>query len=109
MLSLAIEIPVVGFIVHYAWNLNRRDMILTLCVATIATLLTHPFAWIANEKLNSIFSFFVRASFIECGVIVVESMCYASLRFLRWKRAVALSVIANLLSFFGGLIFYELF
>ncbi|MDP6933792.1 MAG: hypothetical protein QGG40_12790 [Myxococcota bacterium] len=104
-LSLAIEIPVV-MLIGMGWGPQLKRLGL---VAACVTLLTHPFAWWGFHYLQeSIPSFYVRASLIEGAVAGAESTLFAMLLSLPPRRALALGVTANLVSFGVGLALSEI-
>ncbi len=99
--TLAFEVPVVLCI---AWFCGFRDeMIRVAGVAAAASLLTHPIAWyLALAGLADV-PFWTRAAIIEAGVIGVEAVVYAKALKTRWTLAFAMSIIANMISFGGGI------
>lgn len=101
-LTLAIEIPVV---VALAWRIENDRLRLVL-IAAAATLLTHPFAWWANETLVDWPFYTVRAPLIEGAVVVAEALLYRVVLFSTSKGALVASALANTLSFALGLVVY---
>ncbi len=99
LLSLAIEVPVVGAV-------EGRGR--PLAVAAAATLLTHPFAWNGWQALIPHLPWLGRALLVELSVVAVEAALYAWLLRLPAARAVALSLCANALSFGLGLLVIRL-
>ncbi len=105
LLSLVIEVPVVlALVAIFRWA-PRSDLWRLVLVAVAATLLSHPFAWYANENLGGTFA--VRAAIIEVSVTVMEAALYAWLGRLGVWRGLAASTVANGASFgIGLLVFY---
>ena len=99
-LTLAIEIPVVLFILRFL----RKDKIKItklIFVAFLASALTLPYFWF-------ILPFYLPAGKIyvflgETLIIIVEAIVYQQLLELKWTKALALSLIANSASALGGL------
>jgi hypothetical protein len=101
-LSLVIEVPIV-------WSLsfnrvNHLGLVRILIIAICATVLTHPWVWSIDELLAGYLSFPIRSAIVESGAIIVEAIVYRLLFELPWRRAILISIIANLASFSCGLI-----
>ena len=73
-----------------------------------ATLLTHPLAWASNQLVFHDFIYPIRIFIIEAIVISVEGFLYSQVLDLGWRKGLYLSMIANIVSFCGGLIIYRL-
>lgn len=96
-LSLAVEVPV-ALLLARRWAPWGRVAV----VAIAATLLTHPFAWLANGWIPLPFP--PRAAIIEVSVAVVEAVIYARFVPLGAWRGALVSAVANAASFGLGLI-----
>jgi hypothetical protein len=73
-----------------------------------ASLLTHPFAWWANEVGLIALPFWQRAAIIEVSVVILEAILYRFALPLQAKRAIGASLLANSASFGFGLLLYAL-
>jgi hypothetical protein len=103
-LSLIVEIPIVLLLLRPASNL---DLIWLTILACGATMLTHPLAWESNLILIPYLSFLFRTILIEGFVILIESALFSLVLRLQWKLCLITSFIANIVSFFTGLIFFQ--
>lgn len=106
LLSLAVEVPLaLGLVALMRSTTERAEWGRLALVAVAATLLSHPFAWFANEHLTIHWP--VRAAIIEVSVTVLEAVLYAWLGRLGLWRGLAVSTVANAGSFgVGLLVFY---
>ena len=104
LLSLLIEVPVVLVLAALFKWIPRADLWRLALVAVAATLLSHPFAWYANEHLGGTFA--VRATIIEVSVTLLEAALYAWLGRLGVWRGLTVSAAANGASFGVGLLFF---
>ena len=105
LLSLAIEVPVALLLVALLKWRPLPELWRLALVAVAATLLSHPFAWYANEHLTV--TWVLRATIIEVSVSVLEAALYAWLGRLGIWRGLVVSTAANGASFgVGLLIFY---
>ncbi|GMV39680.1 MAG: hypothetical protein AMXMBFR64_13960 [Myxococcales bacterium] len=100
-LSLVVEVPVVLAVARRACSAVRLALI-----AVAATLVTHPFAWLANGWIPLPFA--PRAALIEASVVVAEAVIYGRLVPLGAPRAALASVMANAASFAVGLVLVRL-
>jgi hypothetical protein len=88
----------------------------TAAIAFVATLITHPFAWMANQALapwlsnQSVESFWVLWATASLGIesfaILVEAAWYRVALPLETSTALAWSTSANAASFMAGLALY---
>jgi hypothetical protein len=101
-LTLALEIPIV---LALTWRIER-DHVRVVLIAAAASLLTHPFAWWANESLLDLPFYTVRAPLIEGAVVVAEGVLYRAVLCSTWPRALFVSALANTVSFALGLVVY---
>lgn len=101
-LSVAIEVPVALAVARYARP--DLDLVRLLLVAVGATLITHPFAWAANERL--LLPTWPRLGLIEISVALVEGVMFATVGALGWRRGLLAGLIANATSFGIGLLIY---
>ncbi len=105
LLSLLVEVPLaLGLAALLRWTRGAELGRLAL-VALSATLISHPFAWFANEHLTIYWP--ARAAIIEVSVTLLEAALYAWLGRLGPWRGLAVSALANGGSFgIGLLVFY---
>ena len=104
LLTLGVELPVA--VVVTRWRREHVSIARILGVAAVCSLLSHPFAWAANQLLP--FAFWPRAMAIELGVVAVEAVGYAKLAPMSRLSAVVTSALANGLSFGAGLLWWWL-
>jgi hypothetical protein len=105
LISLAIEIPIVLLLIHYLQRFSSLVEVLAMfALACGATLLTHPLAWMSNQIIIYKLIFPARVIIIEAIVIFVEGFLYSQVLDLGWRKALYLSMIANIASFCGGII-----
>jgi len=110
LISLTIEVPIVLIALLTAKQVfSYVEICHILIIAYGATLFTHPLAWEINEALIPYMEFPVRAILIETAVILAEGTLYWIILNLGWRRGLFLSLIANVSSFSGGLLIYQLF
>ena len=74
--------------------------------AALATLLSHPFAWVGAKALIGPLGYAPAVIAVEAMVIVLESTVYRWLVPLPWRRALLVSAAANLASTACGLLAY---
>ncbi len=103
--TLALEIPVaVGLLAVTRWA-PRSELLRAAGVSAAASLLTHPVAWTLFVWLgSSVEDYWVRAVPIELVLTGVEAALYARLLPLPWRRALAVSLLANGVSFGFGVV-----
>ena len=108
LFSLLVEVPTALGLARLArWLAPGQGRRLAL-TALAATLLSHPFAWLGNRLLAVALPFAGRAALIEIGVAMFEAALYWRLVPLPPRRALAISLVANTLSFGLGLVAYAL-
>ena len=108
LISLAIEVPTVLLLAQLMEPRPDKKLLLLLICAGIATLVTHPLAWIGSQMLIPYLRFPERAGSIEIIVTIAEGAFYALVGKIGWRQGLFLSAIANATSFFGGLAIYQL-
>lgn len=103
-LTLLIELPLLLEVVTYLFkeknpHLNTPRLLATGTLATFSTL---PYLWfVLPELINNYFLFLVVG---EISVTLLESFIYTLALHLKFKNALLLSIICNLLSFGLGLL-----
>ena len=82
----------------------RSDLKTYVISGIVASCLTHPLAWYANETLNLSLSQWTRIGIIEVVVFILEGLFYSYMLPLSLKMGLLLSLIANVFSFASGLL-----
>lgn len=106
LVTLGIEIPIMVLIAAAFRTHVKTTLFKVGVVACAASLVTHPFAWWANQELTPMLSFGPRAAIIEAGVILAEMAILAYFASMRWRVALMASFIANMSSFGLGLVWF---
>jgi hypothetical protein len=104
VLTLAVEVPIVGYLLRRV-EPDRLRLVILLVFANLAT---HPIVWYVITQLFLVGTWeYVLAA--ESWVVVVEAVFYAvAFRGLAPRRAIAVAVVANGASFIVGWIVGEL-
>jgi hypothetical protein len=71
--------------------------------ATVGTLITHPIVWRTVPPLEEAIGYGAAVALIEAGVVLAESIPYRLIVPLAWKRALAVSLVANAASACAGI------
>lgn len=109
LISLAIEIPIVLLLTYFLQRFSSFiELLAMFALACGATLLTHPMAWTSNQIIIFYLLSPVRIILIEAIVILIEGFLYSQVLNLGWKKGLYLSLVANLASYCGGVIIYQL-
>jgi hypothetical protein len=106
-IALILSIVIEGiFVAIWAqiWKLNGRSLVV---VASASTLITHPILWQVFIDLSSGLSFPV-LSLLEIPVVLFEGGMYRWVTGYPWLNCFGLSLGANLTSYIGGLLVYQL-
>lgn len=103
LISIAIEMPVSALTMRL---LNRPFYFRAAMIAATSTLVSHPFAWMANSVWLHHLPFFERALVIEIGVVIFEAAFYYWLLPLRIRDSLLVSLLANAASFAAGLLIF---
>ena len=108
LISLAIEVPIILLLTHVTKRFTSFvQFVAMFALACGATLLTHPIAWTSNKLILFYLLFPMRIIFIEAVVIFIEGFLHSQVLDLGWKKGFYFSLIANISSFFGGIIIYQ--
>ena len=103
LLTLAIEVPVVVAGAHLAGP--RRPALRTVALVALgANAFTHPLLWIADAHLVPHMALPLRWGLLEAAVVVAEAAAYAVGAGTGRARGLALSLVANAVSFGAGLL-----
>lgn len=103
LISIAIEMPVSALTMRL---LNRPFYWRAAMIAAASTLVSHPFAWLANTVWLNHLPFFERAMVIEVGVVLFEAAFYYWLLPIRVRDSLLVSMLANAASFGAGLLIF---
>ncbi len=98
LLTLAIEIPIAGYLLRRV----ERDRVRLVILLIFANLATHPVVWYVMTQLFLVgtWEYFLAA---ESWAVAVEALFYAAaFRGLDPRRAIAVAVLANAASFVAG-------
>ncbi len=99
-LTLVVEIPVLYLISRYFYKVNNNwNIVLSGILASVLTL---PYFWFVLPAFIINRSIYVFAG--ESMIILVEAFIYFKLLKLKFKQALAISLIANLASILVGLL-----
>lgn len=104
LLSIGLEVPCLLLAARLLrWS---DDSLLRLtAIGAAATLLTHPFVWHGSRALSSLIADgWTRLAITEIGAWLAEALLYAKLIPLSRPQALAISLLANTISFGAGLI-----
>lgn len=102
-LTIAVELVVaLALLLATGW-IARGDVGRAALVVAAASLLSHPFAWLANTAWLRVLPFSTRAAIIEVTVAAIECVVIALGLRLTWRRAAVTAVAANATSFALGL------
>lgn len=99
-LTLAVEAPLVA----WAGRRLQRTWGRVLLAGLLPSLLTHPLAWRAWERLGPQ-DYQQGVAIIEIAVWLVEALLLKLILRLQWRQALLLSLLANAASFAAGWIF----
>jgi hypothetical protein len=86
MITVACELPLVAICAPQ--GLRRRSA----GDSVLVNMLTHPLAWLSVTSLGQ--SWLV----VECTVLIVEAIVYATVTRMPWPRAVAAATLANVVT-----------
>lgn len=101
-LSIALETTcLVGLGWWRCW-MPRPDLWRWLLAGAAVTLITHPFAWEYSTTHTPALTAEAKALRIEGAVVAVEALLYAATLRVPPLRAIALSLLANGVSFSAG-------
>lgn len=96
-MTLAVEAP----LVTWAGRRWQRPWPRALLAGLLPSLLTHPLAWRAWERLGPQ-DYLQGVAIIEAAVWLVEALVLKLVLRLRWRQALLLSFAANAASFAAG-------
>lgn len=104
LLTIIIEIPIVFFLVRFIYRYKEIKISKIILVGFIASVLTLPYFWF-------ILPFYVpsRGLYLFLGeglIIVIETIIYSQFLELKLSKAFIISLVANIISILGGLVFY---
>lgn len=86
LLTVACELPLVA--ISAPRGLRRR----AAGDSVLVNLLTHPLAWLSVTALGQSWLL------VECSVIAVEALAYATVTKMPWPRAIAAASLANVVT-----------
>ena len=93
-------------LVWWRWTDVSRSPFRYVMAGAAASCLTHPFAWWANETIGHSLGKWTRLGLVEVVVVLTEALIYCYVMPLSWRRGLALSFLANALSFGAGLLIF---
>lgn len=104
LLTLAFEVPLAALLFERAgWAQSPTHRLRFYAVATVMSLITHPFAWTLNADLRPM-PFWQRALIVEALVVLLEGALLARWARLGWTRGYQLALLVNTFSFALGLV-----
>lgn len=100
LITLTIEVPVVSLVVRYKYKiLNNFN---TIFVSFVSTILTLPYFWfILPIYINNRTGYLMIG---EIAIILIEAFIYYRLLKISFKKALGVSILANVISFLIGII-----
>jgi hypothetical protein len=106
LLAWAVEVPVLFLLLRYVFSPHHKDTKRLLLVGFLVALVTLPLAWYALPftRLVVMIDPWVYIALVEALVVVAEAWAYARFLRVRWWQAGVASLLANGLSFVGGLV-----
>lgn len=108
-LALALSIAVeAGVAALFVWRMGWAAPALAALAATLGTLATHGFVWRGVEDGADIIGYWPALALAETAAALAESLFYRLLATPSWRRALALSALANGASSGLGLLLYAL-
>ena len=103
LVSIAVEAVVAASVVGLSgWGVPGRGVV----AALVATLVTHPAVWWGFPEIELSTSYRTAFAVTESLVVLVEMLAYRLILPLGWRRALALSFIANAASAGVGMLYY---
>jgi hypothetical protein len=107
-IALIISIVIESLFVAIWAKFFQLDWKLLVIISIAGTLITHPIAWKLFLDLSPYLRFWMRSLLLESAVILVESLIYKLATGYSWRSSMGLSFGANLASYIGGLLWYQL-
>jgi hypothetical protein len=105
-ISLLVEVPIVVAIARRSQDDARLWRIAALAAA--ATLLSHPFAWMASVAWMDALPYAALFALVEVSVIAAEALFFRFVGGWPASAAIVASAVANLSSAAVGLVLWEL-
>jgi hypothetical protein len=99
MLSIAIEAPVAALL---GLTHGRGASARAVAAATLGTIMTHPIVWFGALALYGVMSYWPTLIIVETFAVIAEWPFYMIMTKFLWRRSLALSFIANAMSFAIG-------
>jgi hypothetical protein len=104
LLSLAIEAPVAVLVAALGFRLRGARVLVLVALAAVAgTALTHPVVWSGVLALAPRIGWEAATAAFEVFAVAGETLVYRLAAALSWRRALLVSVVANVASFGAGL------
>lgn len=103
LLTLIIEVPIIIFFIKYLYKYREIKFSKIVFIGFVASALTLPYFWFVLPAyiLN-------RSAYIFSGelvIVLIEAIIYYQLLKLKLSEAFVISLVANIVSIFFGLIF----
>lgn len=104
LLTLVIEVPILFILVKFVFKIKTIKNLDLLTAGVIATTLTIPYLWFVLP------AFFNARYYVYLGegmVTIVEAIIYSLLLRIDVIRALIISIVANMASYYLGLLIFK--
>lgn len=99
-----VEVPVAAFVAKKLLRSREVPLRRLLFVATLASALTLPYFWFVLPAFVASRALYLIGG--EVAITLVEALLYKELLEISWKRAVVISLCANVTSIIVGLLLF---
>jgi hypothetical protein len=100
-LTIFIEIPITIFLVRFFCKEQNIKFVQLVFVSLLASLFTLPYIWFIDASFLPLMQYRI---FAEIFGVIIEMVIYRQILQIRWDKAFLVSCIANVLTFFIGLL-----
>lgn len=98
--TLLVEVPIVFAVIRLAFKDKKPATLQLLATTLFASTLTLPYLWFIfrSFQLNLVYS--------EIIIVLIEAIIYFAILKIPFKKALTLSIVANLASYAFGILFF---
>ena len=103
IVTLIIEVPILFFMLRFFYKNKKISLRKIISIGIVASALTLPYLWFVLSPFI-LLNYYLYVG--EILVFLVEALVYYQFLELKFRRALVLSFVCNLISFIVGLIIF---